>query len=350
MDKIKVLHLISTSIFSGAENVACQIIDSFKNDENFEMVYCSVIKENKPNLISREINYKQLEKFSYNAIRKAINEYNPDIIHAHDIKASLIAAMFKNKKRVIISHVHCNDENMRKMTIKSLLFKLSGKMYKKILWVSKSALEDYKYKKNVIEKSVVLYNVVDSKKVLDFLNKDKNNYSFDAIYLGRLEYVKNPLRLIELINKVKKQKNDFKMAIVGTGTLKDAVIEKIKELGLENNITLFGYVDNPYKILSCSKIMIMTSIYEGTPMVALEAMSLGKPTISTPTDGMIDIITNDVNGYLSDSDEELAEKIIYYTSNDDFLNIINKNVMKINKEINNIDNYFTKVKKVYLEK
>lgn len=350
MDKIRVLHLLSTSIFSGAENVACQIIDSFKNDENFEMVYCSVIKENKPNLISREISYLQLENFSYKEIKKAIKKYNPNIIHAHDIKASVIAAMFKSKKRIIISHVHVNDENMRKITIKSILFKLSSKMYKKIIWVSKSALEDYKYKKSVSNKSTVLYNVVDSKKVLDFVNKDKNTYSFDAIYLGRLEYAKNPLRLIEIIKKVKKQKKDFKMAIVGTGTLKDAVIGKIKELGLENNITLFGYIDNPYKILSCSKLMIMTSIFEGTPMVALEAMSLGKPTISTPTDGMIDIITNDVNGYLSDNDDELVKKIVYYTSNEEFLNEINENVKKANKEINNIDNYYEKVKIVYLEK
>ena len=61
---IKVLHLISTSLFSGAENVACQIINLFKSDNGYDMKYCAVIGKNKPALEIRKIPVLELNKFS----------------------------------------------------------------------------------------------------------------------------------------------------------------------------------------------------------------------------------------------------------------------------------------------
>ena len=51
----KVIHLLSTDIFAGAENMACQIIKGFESDDNYEMVYVSEIGTNKTNLENRGI-------------------------------------------------------------------------------------------------------------------------------------------------------------------------------------------------------------------------------------------------------------------------------------------------------
>jgi glycosyltransferase involved in cell wall biosynthesis len=53
--------------------------------------------------------------------------------------------------------------------------------------------------------------------------------------------------------------------------------------------------------------MLMTPLWEGTPMCALEAMILGVPIVCTPADGLCDLVEHSVTGYLSDEDEELAE-------------------------------------------
>ena len=346
MNKIKVLHLISTDIFSGAENVACQIIKQFEKDEKYDMVYCSKIGPNKDRLDSLEIKTLPIQKFNYDCVKKAVEEYKPDIIHGHDIKASIIASMF-SKKAKIISHIHSNHENMRKFNLKTFLYGLTIKKYSKIIWVSQSALDSFYYVNNAKNKSIVLYNVIDSKALLDNLKKDKNDYKFDLIYLGRLTYPKNPERLIELIDNTIKAKKDLKVAIIGDGDLKNNVEKMIEEKHLEKNVTMFGFMNNPYKVLSCSKLMIMTSRYEGTPMCALEAMALGKPVISTITDGLKDIIDNNKTGFISNDDNELSKKIIEVLSDDKKYNKWCEQVINKNNDINNIEKYCDEMRKIY---
>lgn len=346
MEKIKVLHLISTDVFSGAENVACQIIKQFEKDDKYDMVYCSKIGPNKARLDSLKIKMLPIKEFNYECVKKAIIQYKPDIIHGHDIKASIVASMFSNKSK-IISHIHANHENMRKFNIKTFLYSLTIKNYSKIIWVSQSALDSFYYVNKVKDKSIVLYNVIDSKALLENLKKDTNDYEFDLIYLGRLNYQKNPERLISVIEKAVKVRKDLKAAIIGDGELRNIVENLVKEKRLENNITIFGFMNNPYKVLSCSKLMIMTSRYEGTPMCALEAMAFGKPIISTITDGLKDIIDNDKTGFLSNNDDELSEKIIEVLSNKEKYNEWCKSVKKKNADINNIETYCAEMRKIY---
>ena len=346
MNKIKVLHLISTDVFSGAENVACQIIKQFEKDKKYDMVYCSKIGPNKERLDSLEIKTLPIKNFSYECVKKAVEQYKPDIIHGHDIKASIIASMF-SKKAKIVSHIHANHENMRKFNMKTFLYSLTKEKYSKIIWVSQSALDSFYYVNKVKDKSIVLYNVIDSKALLENLKKDTNDYEFDLIYLGRLNYQKNPERLISLIEKITKVKNNLKVAIIGDGDLRNTVENLVKEKNLESNVTIFGFMNNPYKVLSCSKLMIMTSRYEGTPMCALEAMAFGKPIISTITDGLKDIIDNDKTGFLSNNDDELSKKIIEVLSDKNKYNEWCKCVKKKNDDINNIENYCAEMRKIY---
>lgn len=346
MKKIKVLHLISTDVFSGAENVACQIIKQFETDDKYDMVYCSKIGPNKDRLDALKIKTLPIKEFNYECVKKAVLQYKPDIIHGHDIKASIIASMFSNKVK-IISHIHSNHENMRKFNMKTFLYSLTIKKYSKIIWVSQSALDSFYYVDRVKNKSIVLYNVIDSKALLENLKKDTNDYDFDLIYLGRLNYPKNPERLISLIEKVVKVKKNLKVAIVGDGDLRNTVENLVKEKNLESNITIFGFVNNPYKILNCSKIMVMTSRYEGTPMCALEAMAFGKPIICTITDGLKDIIDSDETGFLSNDDNELSKKIIEVLSDKKKYKEWCQCVKKKNDVINNIENYCAEMRKIY---
>ena len=149
--KKKVLHLLASSKYSGAENVACTIIKSMSDE--YEMYYCSPNGEIKNALNEKKITFIPLKKLTINEVAKVVKEISPHVIHAHDFKASLIAASF-SKKATIVSHIHKNDPQMRKLSLKSLLYLLSAKNYKKIIGVSEAVLSDVIHGKKDISRSL----------------------------------------------------------------------------------------------------------------------------------------------------------------------------------------------------
>lgn len=317
MSKIKILHLLQSNTFSGAENVVFQIYEMFRNQENIEMIYCSKDGEIRHKLEKQQIPFIPMQEFDYKSIKNAIQEYNPDIIHAHDAAASVMACVCSRNKK-IISHIHGNHENMRHWTLKSILMRVTSFKYSRIYWVSNSAYDNYIFRKSVKNKSEILVNVIDRNDVLKKVRADKKTYNYDVVVLGRLNKIKNPIRALKIIKECVNKNNKIKAAFVGNGDLLDEC--KIFALNnkLTDNIDFLGYVSNPFGILSQSKILLMTSIYEGTPMCALEAMALDKPIVSTPTDGLVDVIINGKTGFYSDEDNILNEKILELLE-DDFM-------------------------------
>src|SRR5574344_1972542 len=103
MGNLRVLHLLSSNKYSGAENVVCTIIKAFENE--IDMCYCSPDGPISDILKDKNIYYIPLEKFNRKSLKKVIKEYNPDIIHAHDYRASLLVTMSGVKVK-IISHLH----------------------------------------------------------------------------------------------------------------------------------------------------------------------------------------------------------------------------------------------------
>lgn len=335
---MKVMHLLATDSFSGAENVVCQIIDMYKNNENIDMIYCSPNGKIKDKLVEKNIKFYPLDKLSYSSIKKAIMEFKPDIIHAHDIKATIYASLF-SKECKIISHVHGNSLDMRKLSLKSLLFLAAVKKVEHIFWVSDSSLNQYKFYKQVCSKSSVLINVVDKKKIIHNSKENDIDEKYDAIFVGRLVELKNPKRLLSIFASVTDKVPNAKLAIVGNGPMYDELNEYIKENKLNNNIFLLGFQANPYVYIKNSKIMLLTSIYEGTPMCALEALCLGKPIVSTPTDGMKELIKQGFNGFLSDNDAELINYIVELITNDSKLQEMSNNADDDSTKTNDIKKY-----------
>lgn len=346
MKKSKVLHLLQSSHFSGAENVVCQIIDMFK-DDNIEMVYCSRDGQIREALKERDVIFLPLTQFSIQEVKKVMREYNPDIIHAHDAYASFIAAIV-GEKCGIISHIHCNHNGLNRLSIKSLLYLWGSKKFRHIFWVSDSAYNDYCFKRHIASTYSTLYNVLNIDEVLKKKNLDVNKYDYDVVYVGRLSYQKNPERLIRVISLAIKINPKIKMAIIGIGDLLETTKKLSEDLGVDYNISFLGYRNNPLKILHDAKVMLMTSRFEGTPMCALEAMALGVPIVSTPTDGLNELVINGMTGYLSDEDTVLAEKITRIVADRDLYKRLSSNSRLRAIDLMNLESYKNKINKVYM--
>lgn len=340
---MKVLHILFSSTYSGAENVACTIIEKIKND--YDVAYCCPPGPIEKVLKEKNIKYIPIKKVSIFELIKVVNRFKPDVIHSHDVRTSFTASFIPGNHK-LISHIHGNHPFMRKRTIKSFLYNLRSKRFNHIFWVSDSAFDDYFYNKNIKKKSTILYNVINYPDLINKVSKDNNDYNIDIIFIGRLMEAKNPIRLINIISLIKQKKKDVLCYIVGDGELKEEIQKEIIKKNLEENIKMVGFCSNPYKMLQSSKVMLMTSTHEGMPMVVLEAMALGVPIVSTPIDGIKKMINNECGG-LSSNDEELVKYSLEIINNENVRTQKSKIIEKKFKEINNMDDYIKKIIKFY---
>lgn len=341
---MKILHLLCTNKFSGAENVVSEIISMA--DKDYKMIYVSPDGPIRRSLKERNVPYLNIERFNIVSIRKAIKVYKPDIIHAHDIRASIFAAL-STFKIPIVSHIHCNFNTMRKLSIKSVTYRLFLHRFNRVFAVSSSTLEEYRFKNALKKRCIVLENVINKNQLVQFVNNDKCNYDFDYVFIGRLTDQKDPKRIISITSKVKEKIPKVKVGIIGDGELKNDIAQLINKKRLTDNIILCGYLNNPYRVLKQSKLLLMCSKYEGLPMTALEAMLLGTPVVSTPVDGLKTIIKNGYSGFLEHDDNCIADRIINLLKERDKRMYISENARKTIEKSNNIENYWSTLKNVY---
>ena len=347
---MKVMHVLRSSNYSGAENVACQIISLFKEDNDYEMIYVSRDGPIKNTVEKKGISFYGLNRLNIIEIRKAIKYFNPTVIHSHDIVAGIVAVIATIGTNIkVISHVHVNNSNMSNVNIKTILYCLFSFKFLHIFWVSQSSLECYKFRKVVMRKSSVLCNVVNKNQIIERKNLDLNEYNYDIIFIGRLTSQKNPTRLVSILAKLKLRVPNVKIAIIGTGDLENITKKLCTENGLNSNITFYGFQENPMKILEQSKLLLMTSNYEGLPMCVLEALALGVPVVSTPVDGLLNIILNDYNGFLESKEDELVVKSYEIITNRLLRKKMSINAIKSFDNINDIDKYKCEIEKIYKE-
>lgn len=334
---MKVMHVLNSRIYSGAEKVVCQIIKSFRGE--IEMVYCSPDSDIVRQMLAEQgVTYVPMKTMSVSELRRVIREQKPDLIHAHDMRAGFFSTLCCGRLP-LISHIHNNAYDARGLSPKTVGYLLAGFKAKHILWVSQSSFDGYAFHKLFAKKSSVLYNIIDTEQIFAKQAQDPNTYDFDMIYVGRLTYQKDPQRLMRLCARLKKDKPDLQVAIVGTGELEAEAKALCAQLGLENTVHFLGFQSNPIKMVADSKAMILTSRWEGTPMCALEAMALGTPVVSTPSDGMKDLLEDGVSGYLTDDDEQMAQDLLKIFADRLHRNLLAENAKKKFDTINDAQSY-----------
>lgn len=157
--------------------------------------------------------------------------------------------------------------------------------------------------------------------VIDNLPKNTSNLKHNnLINVGRLEQEKDQSTLIDIFKEVKKEVKDAKLYIIGDGSLKEKLNNKIKEYNLEDSIFLTGFLSKKEmeKYLLDSKIFVMTSITESFGIVLIEAMSYKIPCIAFDTaDGARNLLNNKNGILVSNRSKETMIKDLIALLKDD---------------------------------
>jgi glycosyltransferase involved in cell wall biosynthesis len=236
--KTRVLHLLSSDRFSGAENVACQIIEMMKGMD-FEMAYCSPDGQIREALAGRSVLFYPVKKMNISEARRVVRAFGPDIIHAHDARASAVATVAGGDAR-IISHMHVNNEKMKKTNARTLAYLACSLKFEKILWVSKSSLEGNRFFRQLSPISTVLYNVLDPGPVLTKAAGEDANGRYDVVFIGRMTAQKDPARLIRVLRLAADRIPGLRAAVIGEGELLEPTKAMAARTGLLKNVSFFG--------------------------------------------------------------------------------------------------------------
>ena len=333
---MNVLYLLASNSFSGAENVVCTIINNL--DEGYNAYYCSPNGPIEENLRNKNIKFIPI-KFNIFSLRKICKKYNIDVIHANDLKASFLA-YFTPKRIKIISHLHGGYPFFKKINLYTLVYNFMQKRFLKIIVVSDEILHTFAFKKNIINKTVILRNVIDSNMIIK-RSKEEKASSYDILFVGRIIDIKNPLLFLEIIKDLKIKNKNIKAAMIGKGDLFDKCKEYILENNLEKNVDMLGFVENPYSYMKNSKILLMPSKYEGLPMTALEALILGMPVVNSGVNGLSNLFKN--NKELICSSKKQYIKIINLILNNKY----KCNTKKIVEEYIDMEKYINSIEELY---
>mgnify|MGYP001179326404 FL=1 len=121
-----------------------------------------------------------------------------------------------------------------------------------------------------------------------------------CIAAGRLESQKNFKDLITAWKTVDARHPDWKLSVYGDGSQKESLQDQIDSMGLKGKVTLKGRTNDVRKELLGSSCLVMSSRFEGFPMILLEALATGLPIVSYDCPkGPSEIVTIGANGYLA---------------------------------------------------
>ena len=192
----------------------------------------------------------------------------------------LAPSLFKGYEGEYTNRYNLPDLALIHYKINQLVYRLLTKSRGIILTVNP-------FYKNILSKLYPKNFVYDLKKysgVKTIKNLNNAKKIYDLVWMGRFHKQKGLFEIPEILDILKKYKEDISLAIIGGGDKKiqDRFLKIINERNLGSNVKLFGHIssDDKFRIIQSSKIFIFPSYYESFGQVALEAMANGLPVIS----------------------------------------------------------------------
>ena len=158
--------------------------------------------------------------------------------------------------------------------------------------------------------------VVNIPNVIDSIPKTSSKLTNKKlISVGRLSSEKGYLDLIDIYTKIHKEKKDWSLEIIGDGSEKEKIEERLLENKIIKDVNLHGFREKDYidKMLSSSSIYLMASYTESFGIVLIEAMSHGLPCVAfSSAEGANEIVQDGKNGYLIDNrdKDEYVKKVL----------------------------------------
>ena len=362
----KVLHVLPMNKMSGAERMALLLCKNLKNYE--PIVVCGgeelsdVFKDNGIRSCNISFSSKKILPNAYE-LSKIIKNEDIKIVHAHDNTASLISYLAKKifiSDIKIISHIHNCYPFLKSNGVNKTIDRYLRNKYDFNITCGKTVTDFYKENTNYFneEKNLTLPNAMDIEYITNIdsedikevmkkycIPKDKKILGF----IGRLDEQKGIIPFIKELSKHKDKFNDSVILLVGSGYQEEEVKNLIKELNLEELFILTGFQERVNIFYPIIDVFFLPSLYEGLPMVLLEAMAFKKPVISMNVGSISEVINKDTGILVDDMNyDKFINELIRVKNLEREQNLLGKNAYKFVEERFNIKGYVNKIENLYV--
>lgn len=310
--------LVATGLgMGGAEHVVVNLADFFASHGHEVIITYltgrAIIVPSHPSVktIPLEMNSKMDLIKAYLRLRRVVLTFKPDVMHSHMIHANILARLVRLTVKIprLICTAHSNNEGGK---LRMLAYRLTDHLADISTNVSDDAVRAF-----------IAKGAVKAGRMISVPNGiDVNKFGFDPIAreniraelkiadkhmllsVGRLDEAKDYPNFLTAVSILKKERQDFTAYIAGEGPLKSNLEIIVRELKLEDNVIFLGLRRDISALMSAADLFVLSSSWEGLPLVVGEAMACGRVIVATDCGGVKQILGS--TGRLVDAQDSNA--------------------------------------------
>lgn len=366
-EPIRIAQIVGKWLGGGVEAV---VMNYYRNIDRTKIQFDFICDDDSTNIPYEEIEglggkvilippYQKAFKY-HKELKKILNEGNYKIVHSH-INTMSVFSLFAAKcakipVRIAHSHSTTNKKERKKNLMKQVLRPFSKMFATDYMCCSELAgrwlFGDKEYDKGNV---YLLNNAIDLDKfkydkVLRNKKRKELNINDDTLvigHLGRFVAQKNHTFLIDIFNEIHKKNDNSILLLAGQGPLMDEIKMKVQSLELEKFVVFLGQIKDTDELYQAFDVFCLPSLYEGLPVVGVEAQATGLLCIlSDDMTKETKILKETTFMTLSDSPEIWANTIINKLSSHkriDTSKEITKNGFNIKEKANELENEYLKL-------
>jgi len=326
----RIIHIITLSEWGGAQQVCYDIVTNLKRAGYPVEVACASGGELVDRLRGKGVPVHTVDALKRDfsplndlialfALYRLIRRGRYIIVHCHSTKAGLLGRLAARlaQRPIILFTAHgwafSEGRAYWKRWLLAQAERLVAKVTTKIICVSKHDRElALQFKVARPDQLVVVHNGIvphrflqaDGARVRRQLGLEETPV---LTFVGRLATPKDPLTLLRAIQSLSRGK----LILVGDGPLQSRAERFIRQNGLASRVILTGARMDIPDILAASDVFVLSSRWEGLPLVIIEAMMVGLPVVASRVGGVPELVEDGITGFLvpPGDPEALAEAL-----------------------------------------
>ena len=317
--KLRILHYLSSTAIGGVEEYVLSLLAAMEEHEFVPYLagprqLLEAMKQRLGALDLRCIAIEQTSPLDLRPSKKFLNFLRVeriDLVHSHLFVASLFASPLARLAGVsaVVETFHLREVWRE------------GKWLKGSFWLDRQVgrfVDRYIAVSHVVERHLIESKRIARSKVVTILNgRDLARFHPPTpgeseraraelgvsdqqvvMVLGRLEQQKGHVFLIEAFRQLAPRWPKLVAFFAGTGALESELKASCEVSGLTDRITFLGYRNDTERLLAAADIVVLPSLFEGLPLVAIEALAMARPFVATDVEGTREIVADSDTGLL----------------------------------------------------